>query len=747
MTNFMTAMIQPFQTLIGSPRTFMCSSVITMLVSLTSLSMADPIPRSCHFISPASNDQLTYLPPHCVDDYEQHEVKCCADSKPQTGAWKRNSMCSVWATSNSFSSLNEPCQDEMNFIDASTLCASYGARLCTLAELAADCGKGSGCRHGKAYCWTIDTDGFQAPTPSPTPSPTQLPVSISQPTPSPTPHPTTSPNPSPTPFPLTTSPTASTLPSIPSPTPSPMSPIESTPLPTPSPTLSPTPSPAPSPTTPSPTASTTVLPTPSPTPSPATTALCHIKAPGASKHFDRLPPSCEHHNTLLNVRCCTHTLPATGSGWTNHATKPGCANVWAAGEKFSGKNEGCLTMMRFDDATEFCASVGSQLCSVEEHMNDCSTDTGCGIGKTYLWTRSIPIPTTPTIPSPTPSPTSPPTPAPQPPTVSAPTLSPTQSPIPAPISGWRAGSVIRSEHNPIIHKNLHTLGSNGIPLDNINGPSLILAPSWPGFSRLGKYYLYFGHHVGQQIRLAYSDHVNGPYTLWQPHNNDGVVHIRDTRFTGHIASPDVHVDTTAKKIYMIFHGIAGNAQVSFLAESTNGVSFVSLDVKLGPAYMRMFYYNNHWWGVARNNNDQKVWLHKASTSFIGSPYNQVKWVDFTSFGPGKVRHTAVHVRGDTLDIYYSTTGTTPEKISMASISMVESTWGEESIISEPQLHVLQTETDYEGVEKVIKTSKKGAGYGHELRDPYVFVDEDKFFLLYTGMGETNINVAQLVPAR
>ncbi len=48
--------------------------------------------------------------------------------------------------------------------------------------------------------------------------------------------------------------------------------------------------------------------------------------------------------------------------------------------------------------------------------------------------------------------------------------------------------------------------------DNINGPSLIEAPAWlPG--RLGSYYLYFAHHDGQYIRLAYADRLEGPWKL------------------------------------------------------------------------------------------------------------------------------------------------------------------------------------------------------------------------------------------
>src|SRR5712692_4214378 len=48
--------------------------------------------------------------------------------------------------------------------------------------------------------------------------------------------------------------------------------------------------------------------------------------------------------------------------------------------------------------------------------------------------------------------------------------------------------------------------------DNINGPSLIRVPDWVE-KLLGRYYLYFAHHDGRYIRLAYSDDLLGPWTM------------------------------------------------------------------------------------------------------------------------------------------------------------------------------------------------------------------------------------------
>ncbi len=50
---------------------------------------------------------------------------------------------------------------------------------------------------------------------------------------------------------------------------------------------------------------------------------------------------------------------------------------------------------------------------------------------------------------------------------------------------------------------------------NVNGPSLIRCPAWVDPAP-AKYLLYFAHHEGRSIRLALSDHLQGPWRLQQP---------------------------------------------------------------------------------------------------------------------------------------------------------------------------------------------------------------------------------------
>jgi hypothetical protein len=51
--------------------------------------------------------------------------------------------------------------------------------------------------------------------------------------------------------------------------------------------------------------------------------------------------------------------------------------------------------------------------------------------------------------------------------------------------------------------------------ENICGPSLIRVPPWLP-NPLGSYYLYFAHHGGTYIRLAYADDLTGPWTVYAP---------------------------------------------------------------------------------------------------------------------------------------------------------------------------------------------------------------------------------------
>ena len=51
---------------------------------------------------------------------------------------------------------------------------------------------------------------------------------------------------------------------------------------------------------------------------------------------------------------------------------------------------------------------------------------------------------------------------------------------------------------------------------NVAGPSPLRVPAWAPGPRLGLYYLYFAHHTGSHIRLAYADTPEGPWEVYNP---------------------------------------------------------------------------------------------------------------------------------------------------------------------------------------------------------------------------------------
>ena len=75
------------------------------------------------------------------------------------------------------------------------------------------------------------------------------------------------------------------------------------------------------------------------------------------------------------------------------------------------------------------------------------------------------------------------------------------------VGEWRAERLIDA---PIIDASTHpSIG------ENIQGPSLVAAPTWIS-NRLGNYYLYFADHKGRYIRLAYADELAGPWMVHAP---------------------------------------------------------------------------------------------------------------------------------------------------------------------------------------------------------------------------------------
>lgn len=290
---------------------------------------------------------------------------------------------------------------------------------------------------------------------------------------------------------------------------------------------------------------------------------------------------------------------------------------------------------------------------------------------------------------------------------------------------------VRLKHNPIITPELSvTLG------DNINGPSLIRVPAWVR-KPLGKYYLYFAHHQGKYIRLAYADQLEGPWKIYEP----GTLHLdRVSLCHDHIASPDVHVDGAKKQILMYFHcpaegtGKDIDIQKSALAISADGLNFKAQSTPLGPAYFRVFHWKQNYYAIVRSG----VMLRSrdAVTPFEQGPA-------FFSEDPNLVlRHAAVDVQGDRLSVYFSRIGDSPERILVSRIDLTAD-W--KNWRASPPVTVIAPGTDYEGADMPLEPSKMDLAPGkvRQLRDPAIFREGGQLYLLYSIAGESGIAIAKL----
>ncbi len=301
--------------------------------------------------------------------------------------------------------------------------------------------------------------------------------------------------------------------------------------------------------------------------------------------------------------------------------------------------------------------------------------------------------------------------------------------------------VERLATNPIITPQM-LAGHDG---ENIGDPSLIRVPDWVS-NPLGKYYLYFAHHHGQYIRMAYANHIEGPWKIFEP----GALKLEGTICDSasnskwakkkHLASPDVIVDEKAREIRMYFHCppyIAGTEEetgnikeFSYVARSKNGLDFKAQTEALGNWFFRVFHWAGSYYalampGVFYRSADGLSGFEKGPTLFSKN-----------------MRHSAVKVQGDTLQVFYSLVGDNPERILLSTIAL-SAQW--QNWRETPARVILEPEREWEGATLPLKPSERGPAREpvRQLRDPAIFVDQGRTFLLYSVAGEQGIGIAEI----
>jgi len=298
--------------------------------------------------------------------------------------------------------------------------------------------------------------------------------------------------------------------------------------------------------------------------------------------------------------------------------------------------------------------------------------------------------------------------------------------------------VRRLDQNPIVRPEMLP-GDDG---SNICGPSLIRVPDWAP-APLGRYYLYFAHHNGTYIRLAFADRLEGPWKIHRP----GSLKLSEARACrGHIASPDVHVDDQRKQFRMYFHGVwreGRNIQRSFAAISADGIRFTAAGNPLANFYLRAVPWEGGWIGMAKGGVMYRS--YDGLTHFERLPRAAFPLKDENANRRGEVRHVALHVSGATLFVYYTRTGDAPESVLRSQIDLggASKNWRARNAKM-----VVRPETIYEGVDLPVTRSEAGPATGreHALRDPAIFVEDGRLYICYAVAGESGIAIAELVPA-
>ena len=288
---------------------------------------------------------------------------------------------------------------------------------------------------------------------------------------------------------------------------------------------------------------------------------------------------------------------------------------------------------------------------------------------------------------------------------------------------------------------------------NANGPSLIKVPGWVK-NPLSKYYLYFAHHEGKSIRLAFADNLTGPWTLSKAPALDlaeslfpvdppeyakldeqvkqGIANGDDGNYP-HIASPDVVIDKTSQQIRLYYHGrLEDGTQATRVAISTDGLSFVAQPEVLGLAYFRVFKQGKYHYAMA----------------MPGVLYRSRDGLTNFEVGPAitdqAIRHFAFLRQGNNWFIFWTRVGDTPECILCSALLTTED-WPNWKLGPDTEIH--RPLKDWEGNNQPFKPSKYGSVMKkvNQLRDPAIYTGNGRIYLLYAVAGEQGIAIGELIP--
>jgi hypothetical protein len=214
-----------------------------------------------------------------------------------------------------------------------------------------------------------------------------------------------------------------------------------------------------------------------------------------------------------------------------------------------------------------------------------------------------------------------------------------------------------------------------------------------------------------------------------------VLPLETSLFAGHVASPDVHVDDNRREIRLYYHGAdrpsgTGGRQATRVALSRDGLHFEVLPELLGEPYFRVFRWAGSFYALA------------MPGIFYRSPDGLTNFERGPTLFSDRMRHSAVQLRGNTLRVFYTNAGDCPEQILLSTVELTPD-WTRWTP-SEPVV-VLEPELAYEGGDLPRAPSRRGLVREPvcQLRDPAIFSEADRTYLLYAVAGERGIAIAEL----
>ena len=183
---------------------------------------------------------------------------------------------------------------------------------------------------------------------------------------------------------------------------------------------------------------------------------------------------------------------------------------------------------------------------------------------------------------------------------------------------------------------------------------------------------------------------------------------------------------------MYYHGLEdAGTQVSRVATSRNGIDFTALPpVIVDRSYLRVFQHDGLTYGLAMPGQ-----IYRSRDGLTG-------WeVGPMLFNPA-MRHAALLKRGHELLVFWTQVGDVPESILLSRIDLSGDWMGWRD---GPPSVVMRPERDWEGADAPLVPSVRSTAYGHvnQLRDPAIFEDAGRVYLLYAVAGESGIAIAEL----